>query len=119
MSSFVLKNARIVTPQEIVEGSVEVRNGVIDCVEAGDCSLATAIDCEGDYVIPGMIDLHTDHLERMLRPRNSVSWPVLPALIAHDAQMVTAGITTILDSLCVGFQGHAQRSFEMLKCVIA
>ena len=119
MSSFVLKNARIVTPQEIVEGSVEVRNGVIDCVEAGDCSLATAIDCEGDYVIPGMIDLHTDHLERMLRPRNSVSWPVLPALIAHDAQMVTAGITTILDSLCVGFQRHAQRSFEMLKCVIA
>lgn len=119
MSSFVLKNARIVTPQEIVKGSVEVRDGVIAGVKEGDSGVTTAIDCEGDYVVPGLIDLHTDHLERMLRPRNSVSWPVLPALIAHDAQMVTAGITTILDSLCVGFQGHAQRSFEMLKCVIA
>ena len=121
MDEFVLKNARIVTPVEVVEGSIFVRDGVIADLAAGECQVASALDCEGDYIIPGLIDVHTDHLERMLRPRQSVNWPVLPAVIAHDAQVVTAGTTTVFDCLCVGIvkAAHTPRSFEMQKRVIA
>jgi alpha-D-ribose 1-methylphosphonate 5-triphosphate diphosphatase len=115
----ILKNAKIVTPTEIVEGSLNVRGGKIAAIQPGACMVASAVDCEGDWVVPGLIDLHTDNFERMVRPRNSVDWPVLSALVAHDASMVTAAITTILDSLYVGFTGFGTRSFDALKKTIA
>jgi len=117
-SGLTLKNAKIVTPTEIVEGSVHLRDGVIADVQPGPADSAKAIDFEGDYLIPGLIDLHTDNFERLVRPRNSVDWPVMPALVAHDAQMVSSGITTIFDSLYVGFFGFGSRSFDTLKNTI-
>ena len=65
----ILKNARVVTPTEVVEGSVVVRGGLIAEIQSGAAESATVIDLEGDYLIPGLIDLHTDNVERHLRPR--------------------------------------------------
>jgi alpha-D-ribose 1-methylphosphonate 5-triphosphate diphosphatase len=112
------KNARIVTPTGIVEGTVYVRQGVIADIH-GSASASTAIDCEGDYLIPGLIDIHTDNLEHHIKPRTSADWPVMAALVAHDAQMVSAGITTVLDSLAVGVVGYATRTFEAMKKTVA
>jgi alpha-D-ribose 1-methylphosphonate 5-triphosphate diphosphatase len=98
----VLKNAKIVTPAQIVEGTVHIRGGAIAEVQAGPCSLPSAIDCEGDHVIPGLIDLHTDNLERHIRPRNSADWPAIAGVMAHDNEMAIAGITTVLDALYAG-----------------
>jgi alpha-D-ribose 1-methylphosphonate 5-triphosphate diphosphatase len=74
---------------------------------------------EGDYILPGLIDVHTDNLERHMLPRNNADWPVMAALIAHDAQLATAGITTVLDSLCVGTTGKGVRSFVKVEEAIA
>jgi alpha-D-ribose 1-methylphosphonate 5-triphosphate diphosphatase len=114
-----LTNACIVTPHESFNGSILSRDGRIAEVQPGPLSLPDAIDCEGDYLIPGLVDLHTDNFERLIRPRNSVEWPVLPSVVAHDAHMVSAGITTIFDSLYVGFAGFGTRSFETLQKTIA
>jgi alpha-D-ribose 1-methylphosphonate 5-triphosphate diphosphatase len=121
----ILKNARIVTPTEIVEGSVLVRDGRIAGLHAGPTEVANAIDFEGDYLIPGLVDIHTDNLERHMRPRNGAEWPILAALLAHDTQMVSAGITTVFDSLYVGSPGISapgpgalERSSESLKNAI-
>src|SRR5215471_10206462 len=114
-----LKNAKIVTPVEVVEGAVHVRRGAIADIHAGPLDSAVAVDIEGDYLLPGLIDLHTDNFERHVRPRNNADWPVMAALLAHDAQMVSAGITTIFDSLCVGVTGVATRSFDTLKKTIS
>lgn len=113
------KNARVVTPTGIVKGTLHIHGGVI--AEIGGAASATpaAIDCEGDYLIPGLIDVHTDNLEHHIKPRNNADWPVMSALVAHDAQMVSAGITTILDSLAVGVVGYASRTFEALKKTVA
>ena len=80
---------------------------------------ASAVDLDGDYLIPGLVDLHTDNFERLVKPRNSVDWPVMAALVAHDAHMVSAGITTIFDSLYVVFLGFGSRSFDTLKNTIS
>jgi alpha-D-ribose 1-methylphosphonate 5-triphosphate diphosphatase len=114
-----LKNARIVTPTEIVEGSVLLRDGLIADIQSGPVVLAKSIDLEGDYLIPGLVDLHTDNFERLVKPRNNVDWPVMASLVAHDAHMVSAGITTIFDSLYVGFLGFGSRSFDTLKNTIS
>ncbi len=114
----ILKNAKIVTPTEIVEGSVHLRDGLISEVQRGSVESLKAIDFEGDYLIPGLVDLHTDNLERHVKPRSNTDWPVMAALVAHDGQMVAAGITTIFDSLYVGVTGFASRSFDTLKNTI-
>jgi alpha-D-ribose 1-methylphosphonate 5-triphosphate diphosphatase len=117
--TLVLKNAKIVMPTEIVEGSVLLRDGLIEAIFSGACSSPEALDMEGDYIIAGLIDVHTDNLERHMLPRNNADWPVMAALIAHDAQLATAGITTVLDSMCVGTAGKGVRNFAKVEEAIA
>src|SRR3546814_646754 len=57
---------------------------------------------EGDTLLPGLIDLHTDHFEKHVRPRPGVRWDLLAAVMAHDAQMAAGGVTTSFDCVCVG-----------------
>jgi alpha-D-ribose 1-methylphosphonate 5-triphosphate diphosphatase len=107
----VFRNARIVTGGEVVQGSLLVRGGSIAAVHPGACFTGT--DLEGDYLMPGLIELHTDNFERHLMPRPKVRWPELPALFGHDAEVAAAGITTVFDALGVGendFEGVRGRS---------
>ncbi|MGI6854289.1 alpha-D-ribose 1-methylphosphonate 5-triphosphate diphosphatase [Mesorhizobium sp. 1B3] len=96
----VLTNARLVLADEVVTGSVLIRDGLIADVSSG--SSRAGEDVEGDYVIPGLVELHTDHLEGHYAPRPKVRWNPIAAVLAHDAQVATAGITTVFDALRVG-----------------
>jgi alpha-D-ribose 1-methylphosphonate 5-triphosphate diphosphatase len=98
----VLSNARIVLDTEIVTGTVLLRDGRIAGIDTSPSAAPGAIDFGGDYLIPGMIELHTDNLDKHIAPRPKVHWPAEPAVIAHDAQIATAGITTVFDSVAVG-----------------
>ena len=95
-------NARLVMPGEVAQGSVLVRDGAIASVDQGRGAGPGAIDCEGDFLAPGLVELHTDNLERHLRPRPGVAWPVRQAIVAHDAELASTGITTVFDALRVG-----------------
>jgi len=100
MSEFALANARIVLGDEVVTGSVLVRDGVIAAIDTG--SARAGEDVEGDYVIPGLVELHTDHFENHYRPRPGVTWNAIAALQSHDAQVAGAGITTVFDAVRIG-----------------
>jgi alpha-D-ribose 1-methylphosphonate 5-triphosphate diphosphatase len=102
MTAQIITNARIVTANEILVGTVEVRDGVFASVQPGRSHVAAAENWEGDYLLPGLIELHTDNLEKHLEPRPGVRWPAISALLTHDAQVSTAGITTVLDAMGVG-----------------
>ncbi len=103
MSEMILANARIVLEGEAVLGAVSVRDGLIHDVSPGATASRDAVDLGGDLLIPGLVELHTDNLEKLLQPRPGVLWPsARAALLAHDAQLVAAGITTVLDALSCG-----------------
>lgn len=102
MSETVLTNARIVTADAEFEGTVVVRDGRIVEVERTRSQVRGAIDLEGDYLVPGLVELHTDNLEKHFAPRPGVKWPSVPALMAHDTQIAASGITTVYDSLALG-----------------
>lgn len=110
MRDLLLTNARIVTADTVLEGTVVARDGLIESVETGATRAAGAIDLEGDYLLPGLVELHTDNLEKHFSPRPGVRWPAAAAVIAHDAQVAAAGITTVLDALALGdLVGTARR----------
>jgi len=98
----LITNARLLTRDEIVTGTVEVVDGRFRDVQPGRSHASGADDWEGDYLFPGLVELHTDNLEKHLEPRPGVRWPALSALLTHDAQISTAGITTVLDAMGVG-----------------
>ncbi|AKJ30400.1 alpha-D-ribose 1-methylphosphonate 5-triphosphate diphosphatase [Caldimonas brevitalea] len=102
MTELVLNNARLVLAHEVVRGSVLVRDGRIASVDHGPSALPQAVDLDGDYLLPGLVEVHTDNLERHIMPRPKVSFPAQPAVQAHDAEMAAAGITTVFDAIGVG-----------------
>lgn len=99
-----IENAKIVLADEVISGSMLVEQGrIADLTEAARASSVTGTDdWQGDYLLPGMVELHTDNLEKHLMPRPKVVWPTLPAILAHDAQIAASGITTVLDAISVG-----------------
>lgn len=99
--SFVIENARVVLAEAVVDGWVAVAGERIVEVGAGPAP-ERGIDLGGDLLAPGLIELHTDNLEQHLRPRPKVRWPAMAAVVAYDAQIVAAGITTVFDSLRMG-----------------
>lgn len=101
MIQTVYTNARIVLPDETVDGTLVVRDGRIFEVIEGNVASADE-DLGGDFLMPGLVELHTDHLENHYHPRPGVAWPPVPSVIAHDAQVVAAGITTVFDALRAG-----------------
>ncbi|ALM54475.1 alpha-D-ribose 1-methylphosphonate 5-triphosphate diphosphatase [Halomonas huangheensis] len=102
MSEQILTNARLVLEDEVISGSLVIRDDRIAAVDAGAVTVAGAIDCEGDILMPGMIELHTDNMEKYFQPRPKVSWPGRQAALAHDAQMAASGITTVFDAVSIG-----------------
>ncbi|TCP63210.1 alpha-D-ribose 1-methylphosphonate 5-triphosphate diphosphatase [Rhodovulum bhavnagarense] len=102
MSDLVLANARLVLPGEVVTGSVHVRAGRIAGIAIGAALPGGAVDCGGDMVMPGLVELHTDNLERHIQPRPGVDWPHASAIVAHDAELASVGITTVFDAMRVG-----------------
>jgi alpha-D-ribose 1-methylphosphonate 5-triphosphate diphosphatase len=100
MSAVAFRNARIVTKDETVEGSLAVSGDLISDIASGPAQ--TGLDLEGDFLIPGLVELHTDHLENHYRPRPGVYWDSIAALHAHDAQIAGSGITTVFDAVRIG-----------------
>jgi len=97
----VLSNARLVLADRVIDGGwIAAEDGMI--VDFGaDRAPAGAEDVAGDFIIPGLIELHTDHLEAHYMPRPKVYWDPVAAVVSYDAQLASCGITTVLDSLRV------------------
>jgi alpha-D-ribose 1-methylphosphonate 5-triphosphate diphosphatase len=98
----ILANATLVLPNETLRGQVRLVDGRIADIAEGPAVPTGAEDCGGDLVMPGLIELHTDNLERHIEPRPKVDWPHAAAIIAHDAELASVGITTVFDALRVG-----------------
>ena len=98
MQETVLANATLILPDRVAKGHLVIREGHIAVIDNGTAPRG-AIDCEGDFLAPGLIELHTDNLERHIQPRPGVDWPHAAAIFAHDAELAGCGITTVFDAM--------------------
>jgi alpha-D-ribose 1-methylphosphonate 5-triphosphate diphosphatase len=97
----IFSNAQVVLKDRVIErGWVATANGMIAEVGEGDAP-ERGEDMHGDLLMPGLIELHTDHLEAHYVPRPKVFWDPVAAVVSYDGQLATSGITTVLDSLRV------------------
>lgn len=102
MTQRIIRNARIVTANEEFIGCLVVDAGIISSMDRCDTAVPAAEDWAGDWLLPGLVELHTDNLEKHLVPRPGVLWNAHSATVMHDALCAAAGITTVLDSIVIG-----------------
>jgi alpha-D-ribose 1-methylphosphonate 5-triphosphate diphosphatase len=97
----IITNARLVLADRVIaNGWLAAVGGKI--TEFGEgAAPERGEDADGDLVLPGLVELHTDHLEAHYMPRPKVYWDPVAAVVSYDGQLATCGITTVLDSLRV------------------
>src|SRR5271155_3319261 len=107
-SDAVIGNARIVLADRVIErGWIAFADGRIAEIGEGKGPSGSE-DAAGDLIMPGLIELHTDHLEAHYVPRPKVYWNPVAAVVSYDGQLATSGITTVLDSLRVWREDGAE-----------
>ncbi|HEY0206307.1 MAG TPA: alpha-D-ribose 1-methylphosphonate 5-triphosphate diphosphatase, partial [Acetobacteraceae bacterium] len=78
----ILTNARLVLPDEVLLGTVVLDGARIIEVQPGSSNAPGAVDLGGDLLVPGVVDVHTDNLERQVQPRSNARWPSRSAMLA-------------------------------------
>jgi alpha-D-ribose 1-methylphosphonate 5-triphosphate diphosphatase len=117
--SFVIKNARLVTPTGTIEGaSLRVEKGMIAEIRQGHMSAGREIDACGSYLLPGFIDLHSDAIEKGIEPRPNTFFPVDVAVLELDKKIAACGITTMYHSLSFAEMEVGLRSNSMAAAII-
>ena len=95
MNRQIISNALLVLPDRTVEGSLVIEDGLIAEIAPGKY-VPGGIDLGGQFLIPGVIDIHTDYLEKEINPRPSAAFPLAMAFHTMDVRAVTCGLTTVL-----------------------
>jgi alpha-D-ribose 1-methylphosphonate 5-triphosphate diphosphatase len=116
--ALILCNARLVLRDRVLRGSLKIVSGLITEIHDGSSVSQDGIDLDGCYLIPGLVDLHSDNLEKTFAPRPNVKWPPLGAALAHDAAVIGSGITTVLNSLSLAGMSAGINRAEMLGPMI-
>jgi alpha-D-ribose 1-methylphosphonate 5-triphosphate diphosphatase len=104
VKSAAFASRSIVLRDRVVAGTIHLENGRIAGIEEDHIS-HRAENWGDDHIIPGLIELHTDHLEPHYAPRPRVFWDPLAAVVSYDAQIASSGITTVFDSFRAGSDG--------------
>ncbi|MGA7489855.1 MAG: alpha-D-ribose 1-methylphosphonate 5-triphosphate diphosphatase [Xanthobacteraceae bacterium] len=106
--ALVLSNAQVVLGDRVIGcGWVAVCDGAIADFGEGRPP-ERGEDLRGDLLMPGLVELHTDHIEAHYVPRPKVHWDPVAAVVSFDGQLATCGITTVLDSLRVWTEAGAE-----------
>ena len=100
MQSQVYTNYRLLLPNEEIIGTIAVKDGMITDIQPGIVSQGQ--NGNGDYLLPGLIELHTDNLEKCISPRPGVRWNLETAAVNHDRDLISSGITTVCDAIAIG-----------------
>lgn len=112
MALTTFTNAKIITGDEVITGTIQFDDQAIKDIQPGNSQIPSAIDCQGDYIAPGLVELHTDNLEGHLQPRPSVHYPHNAAVIAHDRELASTGITTVFDALRIGSMTPKESQYQ-------
>lgn len=101
--NYLITNARLVLADQVleqtsllIEDAYIAAIGLIDPIHAHG---AQVIDLGNRYLLPGLIDLHADALEKDIEPRPNVHFPLDYAIAQADKRNAAAGITTVFHSL--------------------
>jgi len=112
-STIVVENARLVTPEAVVEGALRIEGDRIAGIGDVERRADETVDARDRLVLPGLIDLHGDDIESHLHPRSGARMDTHMALAAADRANLAAGITTKFHAISFEVDPKENRSPEL------
>ncbi len=104
MKNYMIINAKIVTPSEVIKnGCILINNGIIESIE--ECSKSyvrthsTVFDAKGKWLLPGIVDLYSDSINKEMQPKHDVFIPLKMAFFSLENRLLLHGITSIYHSI--------------------
>ncbi len=95
-----IQNGRLITPDGVLEGKVLlITGGRILAIVEDVANAGSVIDAQGRYVMPGMIDIHSDKIEQFIQPRPTAQMDFELALKECERELLLHGITTMYHSI--------------------
>jgi alpha-D-ribose 1-methylphosphonate 5-triphosphate diphosphatase len=111
MNPLIVTNGKVILPDKIVEADVALVDGRIDAILEGEEAArnwrrlhpgSALVDAAKQYVLPGLIDIHCDAIEKEVQPRPNTLFPLNMALLEFERKLPVHGITTMYHSLSLG-----------------
>ncbi|GBF34003.1 metal-dependent hydrolase [Desulfocucumis palustris] len=117
-------NANIILPDRVIKGNILIDGNRISGVRESNFAGVnggpdlTVIDAGGCYVMPGMIDMHCDAIEKEMQPRPNTLFPINMAFYELEKKLAASGITTMYHSLTLSDEWGV-RDKDMVLDIIA
>ncbi|WP_169091165.1 alpha-D-ribose 1-methylphosphonate 5-triphosphate diphosphatase [Paenibacillus sp. PL91] len=111
LKPIIVTNGKVVLPDQMVEAAVAVVDGRVDAILTSEAAVHhwiqqhadyILIDADQNYVLPGLIDIHCDAIEKEIQPRPNTLFPLDMALLEFERKLPLHGITTMYHSLSLG-----------------
>jgi len=97
-----ITNGKIVTPDEIIENQILlIDKGRIHSFSQNTDGAETVVDAQGRYILPGLIDVHSDKIEQFIQPRPTSQMDFAFAFNACERDLLSSGITTMYHSIAL------------------
>lgn len=99
-----LINGKIITEDTILENSVlRIESGYINKIADRNENIeyGEIIDCTGKFIMPGLIDIHSDVVENIIVPRKGIVFNNYTSLCEVDKELASQGITTMYHSISI------------------
>jgi alpha-D-ribose 1-methylphosphonate 5-triphosphate diphosphatase len=121
MLDYSIHNVAVVTSEGVFpKAQVTVEEGVIVGLELGVGRPSVgSIDGGGSYLLPGLIDVHSDGLEKELTPRQGVVFPESFGLRSFEGRLRGAGVTTVMHGIGYEQDTRQDRSVELAERLTA
>lgn len=116
--TLAFRNARLILSDRVATGTLAVHDGRISAVDDSPAIPGGALDLDGDYLLPGLVDLHSDNVEKHYQPRPTTYWDPISAAMNHDGEVAVSGITTIFDALCLGLTDKGELRARHLRPIV-
>lgn len=111
MTETILTNARIVCPDQEINGTVVLEDGKI--IDILSHNIPDGMNLHGAFLIPGVIDIHSDYLERELKPRPTAQIPLELALHVTDLRALSSGLTTVCTAARIAHERETRAEQEL------
>lgn len=115
----LIKNGTLVLPDRLIEdGWLLIEDErIVALGENATCpqGIAGEIDAAGDFVLPGLIDLHCDAIEKLVEPRPNVQFDLHVAIGEVDHRLAACGITTEFHALSLDDSEFGVRSTDFVR----
>ncbi|MGA1932226.1 alpha-D-ribose 1-methylphosphonate 5-triphosphate diphosphatase [Arcobacter sp. YIC-464] len=102
----ILRSKNVLINEEFVPADVVIKGEFIERIDEYGKNEA-AVDLGEKKIAPGIVDLHSDAIEKEIEPRPNATFPVELAVAELDKKLSMAGVTTMFHA--IGFEENPKK----------